>query len=140
MFFKNTYNLIRSAAHSPFVQAAAARVRTSDTRIGCTLPIALAARAHLLVVPTPARRSTIQFDTNTRLNEALGFAAKPANRAGKTFARAALRAAYVGAPLTPTGYVVVASAIAVVLLIALASTLIGGDEPDPSMRLGWTAS
>jgi hypothetical protein len=140
MFFETIFKFLMSAVRSPLVHAIVARVLHSDTRIACTLPVALAARAHFLVAPAPARKSIAHSGEIKRLNVALGSAVNPVNRAGKTLARAAIRVAYVGAPLTPTGYAVVGSAVAVVALVALATTLSGGNRLVAPPRLGWKLS
>ena len=65
------------------------------------------------------------------------YAVNPLRRAGKMAARTALRAAYAGHPLTPTGYAILALMVAAVALVAILSTSSVGHELDPPLRLGW---
>jgi hypothetical protein len=52
-------------------------------------------------------------------------------------ARAALRVAYVGNPLTPTGYAILAMTVATVALVAMLSTSSVGNELGRALRLSW---
>jgi hypothetical protein len=56
-------------------------------------------------------------------------------RAGKLAARAALRVAYAGSPLTPTGYAILVLTVAAVALVAMLSTSSVGNELGRAMRL-----
>jgi hypothetical protein len=140
MFFETIFKFLSGAVRAPLAHAAIGRVRHADARIACTLPIALAARAHFLVAPAPVLKPIVDSDEIKRLNVALGSAVYPVNRAGKTLARAAIRIAYIGSALTPTGYAVVGSAIAIVALVALASTLSSGNRLVAPLRIGWKLS
>ncbi|MFL9868554.1 hypothetical protein PQR67_30670 [Paraburkholderia fungorum] len=64
-------------------------------------------------------------------------AASHARRAGKMAARAALRVAYAGNPLTPTGYAIVAVTVAAFALVAMLCTSSIADELSRSLRLSW---
>jgi hypothetical protein len=55
-------------------------------------------------------------------------------------ARAALRVAYVGNPLMPTGYVVLAITVATVALVAKLSTSSSRNERGHALRLMWRFS
>jgi len=56
---------------------------------------------------------------------------------GKRIARAALRLAHAGAPLTPVGYVLVFVTLAAMLLVAMLSTSPLSHELGRSDRLSW---
>ena len=56
---------------------------------------------------------------------------------GKRIARAALRLAHSGAPLTPVGYVLVFVTLAAMLLVAMLSTSPLSHELGRSDRLSW---
>ena len=56
---------------------------------------------------------------------------------GKRIARAALRLAHFGAPLTPVGYVLVFVTLAAMLLVAMLSTSPLSNELGRSERLSW---
>ena len=51
--------------------------------------------------------------------------------------RAALRVAYVGNPLTPTGYAIVAVTVAAFALVAMLCTSSVSNELGRSLRLSW---
>ncbi|MEW6345810.1 MAG: hypothetical protein AB1704_34630 [Pseudomonadota bacterium] len=53
------------------------------------------------------------------------------------FTRAALRAAYAGGPLTPTGYAILALTVGAVALVAMLSASSAGDELGSALRLSW---
>ncbi|WP_206997596.1 hypothetical protein [Trinickia mobilis] len=48
---------------------------------------------------------------------------------------AALRAAYVGSPLTPTGYVVLALTVGAIAMVAMLATSSTGNELEGALRL-----
>ncbi|PTB17016.1 hypothetical protein C9I57_30420 [Trinickia symbiotica] len=75
--------------------------------------VGYAARAHLLVAPSVV----------------CGTA--------KTAARAALRAVYIGGPLTPTGYAILAVIVVAVALVAMLVATSTGSELDGALRLSW---
>jgi mannose/fructose/N-acetylgalactosamine-specific phosphotransferase system component IID len=52
-------------------------------------------------------------------------------------ARAAPRAAYVGGPLTPTGYAILAMTVAAVAMVMMLSTSSVGNELGRALRLSW---
>jgi hypothetical protein len=58
-------------------------------------------------------------------------------RMGRRIARAALRLAHFGAPLTPVGYVLVFVTLAAMLLVAMLSTSPLSNELGRSDRLSW---
>ena len=51
--------------------------------------------------------------------------------------RAALRVAYVGNPLTPTGYAIVTVTVAAFALVAMLCASAVGNELGRSLRLSW---
>lgn len=63
-------------------------------------------------------------------------AASQLRRAAKMAARAALRAAYIGNALTPTGYAILALTVLAVALVAMLSTPPFSNELEPALRLG----
>ncbi|WP_188131080.1 hypothetical protein [Paraburkholderia panacisoli] len=52
-------------------------------------------------------------------------------------ARAALRAAYAGRPLTPGGYAILALTLGAIALVAALSVSSTGDELGRALRLSW---
>ncbi|SDG99789.1 hypothetical protein [Paraburkholderia phenazinium] len=58
-------------------------------------------------------------------------------RASKLVARAALRAAYVGNPLTPSGYAILAMTVVAVALVAMLSTTSASTELESALRVSW---
>jgi hypothetical protein len=140
MFIKVLFKFVTCAARPPLAHVIAARVAEAEFGLARTLPIALAARAHVLVAPLPERKQPSRAGEIRRPAAALASAARPVNQASKTLARAAIRAAYEGTPLTPTGYVVVAGAVAAVGLVALAGALAGGAQLSAPLRQNWTLS
>lgn len=100
-------------------------------------PLRVAARAHLMAVSTPApaaARAGVagRADANRR-----SAAVSHLRRAGKLAARSALRVAYAGNPLTPTGYAIVAVTVAAFALVAMLCTSSIADELGRSLRLSW---
>jgi hypothetical protein len=66
-----------------------------------------------------------------------GYITDELRRTAKIVARAALRAAYVGGPLTPTGYAILAVIVAAVVLAAMLSNSSAGHEFDSALPLSW---
>lgn len=98
-------------------------------------PLRVAARAHLMAVSTPAAaRAGVAGRVDASRRSA---AASHLRRAGKLAARAALRVAYAGNPLTPTGYAIVAVTVAAFALVAMLCTSSIADELGRSLRLSW---
>ncbi|PTB19686.1 hypothetical protein C9I57_14730 [Trinickia symbiotica] len=100
-----------------------------------------AARAHLLVMPSVSRGTVANASGFVHSRSARdfvrGFVVEHARRAAKMAARAALRAAYVGGPLTPTGYTILAVTVGAVVLVAMLSATSTGSELDGALRLSW---
>jgi hypothetical protein len=65
-----------------------------------------------------------------------GFGAS-VRRVAKLIARAALRTAYVGNPLTPTGYAILAITLVAVALVAMLSTSSISNELESALRVSW---
>ena len=86
--------------------------------------------------PSPNRTTVAHASGLLQAGGARSFAANQLRRAGKMAARAAIRVAYIGSPLTPTGYVILAMTVAAVALVAMLSTSSVGNELDPALRLG----
>ena len=96
------------------------------------------ARVHFLVTPSgdatraalAAGRSDRGFTQRIRASVAGQF-----RRAAKSAARAALRAAYVGSPLTPTGYVVLALTVGAIAMVAMLVTSSAGSEMEGALSV-----
>ena len=101
------------------------------------LALWIAACAHCLVAPSFDR--TIARDTGERRHagSVRARALKPLCRTGKRVARAALRLAYAGNPLTPTGYAILALTVAAIALVAMLSTSPVAGELRSALRLSW---
>lgn len=65
------------------------------------------------------------------------FEVNQLRRVGKMVARIALRIGYVGNPLTPTGYAILAITVAAIVLVAMLSISSVGDELNGALRLSW---
>ncbi|WP_147408485.1 hypothetical protein [Paraburkholderia fungorum] len=97
-------------------------------------PLRVAARAHLMAVSTPAPAAARAGVADASRRSA---AVSHLRRAGKLAARSALRVAYAGNPLTPTGYAIVAVTVAAFALVAMLCTSSIADELGRSLRLSW---
>ena len=136
MLFKTIIRFLRKVAHSPLTHVVAEHALEFETSLVGVLPIAVAATAHWLVTPSPNRQPVAHRD-GRRHGSLATLAACPVNRTGKTLARAAIRTAYAGQPLAPTGYLVTLSAVAIVGLVALVRTCWSNDsidDPQPELR------
>lgn len=119
MFVKSFVTSLRGAVHVP-------------------RPMSLVARAHFLVVPSPDRATVVHASGFAQAGGARRFAVNRLRRAAKMAARAAIRVGYVGSPLTPTGYAILAMTVATVALVAMLSTSSVGNELGRALRLsGW---
>lgn len=137
MFVKAFVTSLRGALPAPRQVQAAFRVQPSHIRENCAQRMtACAARAHFLVAPSPDRATAAHAGALPQAGGTHRFAANQLRRAGKMAARAALRAAYVGNPLTPTGYAILALTVTAVALVAMLSTSSIGNELEPALRLG----
>jgi hypothetical protein len=121
MFIKSCVSCFRSAA----------RDKWSPWIAGCT------ARVGFLVAPSIDRvtvRSAgwLSYPVGTRRD-----AISQLRRVGKMVARAALRAAYAGRPLTPGGYAILALTLGAIALVAALSVSSTGDELGRALRLSW---
>jgi hypothetical protein len=96
---------------------------------------ACATRAHFLAAPSPGRMTTVPASGLPQAGSARTFPVTHLRRAGKMAARAALRMAYAGNPLTPGGYAILALAVIAVALVAMASASSISNEPEPALRL-----
>ncbi|AJZ56917.1 hypothetical protein OI25_7565 [Paraburkholderia fungorum] len=138
MFFKSFVRCFRGAVHAPRPTSIAARLLSSQVRENWSLRIAAcAARAHFLVAPSIDR---VTVGSAGWLSNADGTRRSPINqlrRVGRMFTRAALRAAYAGGPLTPTGYAILALTVGAVALVAMLSASSAGDELGSALRLSW---
>ena len=136
MFVKSFVTSFGGAVHAPRPIFLVARALPSHVRADCAVRVAAcAARPHFLVVPSPDRATLVHASGLPQACGARRFAVNQLRRAGKMAARAALRLAYVGNPLTPTGYAILAMTVAAVLLVAMLSTSSVGNELDPALRL-----
>jgi hypothetical protein len=139
MFIKSFVTSFRGAVHAHRPTSLVARTLPSHIRADCAVRVAAcAARAHFLVAPSPDRATVAHTSGLAQAGGARGFAANQLRRAGKMVARAALRMAYVGNPLTPTGYAILAMtvvAVALIALVAMLSTSSIGNELDSALRL-----
>ncbi len=138
MFVASFVTYFRGECHAPRGRAAAARLLPSRTHDNWAMRFAgYAARAHFLVAPSVEPITAAYASGLPRAGRARRFAIDPLRRAGKTAARAALRIAYVGSPLTPTGYAILALTVAAVALVAMLSTSSVGNELGRALRLSW---
>jgi hypothetical protein len=123
MFVKSFVTSFRGAVYASRPMPLASRALPSHVRADWALQVAAcAARAHFLVAPSPGRAAAAHASGLPRAGSTCRSAVKQLRRAGKMVARAALRVAYVGNPLTPTGYAILAITVAVVALVAMLST------------------
>jgi hypothetical protein len=100
-------------------------------------PMRVAARAHLIVVSTPVSATSRAGVLGHAGGTHRSAVASHLRRAGKMAVRAALRVAYVGNPLTPTGYAIVAVTVAAFALVAMLCTSSVSNELGRSLRLSW---
>ena len=96
---------------------------------------ACAARAHFVVAPSSDRTTAVSAGGLPQAGGARQFAVNQLRRTGKMAARAALRAAYAGNPLTPTGYAILAMTVAAIALVAVLSASPVCNELEPALRL-----
>lgn len=138
MFFASFVTYFKGGFDAPLGHAAAARLLPFRTRENLAVRLTgYAARAHFLVAPSVAPVTAAYAGCAPHADRAHRFAVDPLRRAGKTAARAALRVAYAGSPLTPTGYAILALTVAAVALVAMLSTSSLGDEIGRAVRLNW---
>lgn len=139
MFVKSIVTSFGGGVHAPRPMSRVARALPSYVRADCAVRVATyAARAHLLVVASADRAAVADACGFLLSGGARRFVADQLRRTGKMGARAAIRAAYTGSPLTPTGYAILAMTIAAVVLVAMLSTSPVCNELDPALRLsGW---
>jgi hypothetical protein len=138
MFVKSFVTPFRSALLALRLTPVASRVPPPRSREDWVAPFAAcAARAHFLVAPSPEREAAVHGHARLSLASARVFAVNAARRAGKLAARAALRVAYAGSPLTPTGYAILVLTVTAVALVAMLSTSSVGNELGRTMRLSW---
>lgn len=138
MFFQSFVMYFRGSLHAPRQHDAVARVLPPRAHESWAMRFAgCAARAHFLVAPSLEPMTAANAVELPRLDRARRFVVNPLRRAGKMVARAALRVAYLGSPLTPTGYAILAMTIAAVALVAMLSTSPVGNELDRALRLSW---
>jgi hypothetical protein len=141
MFIKSFVTPFGSALHALRVAPVASRVLSPRSRKDWFVPFAAcAARAHFLVAPSAERETAVPGHARRNLAGARVCAVDEARRAGKMAARAALRVAYAGSPLTPTGYAIAVLTVAAVALVAMLSRSSVGNELGRAMRLSWCFS
>jgi len=127
MFFISSINTFNGLAR-------VFRPRTVASRVS-----AWPARVHVLVASSPAHtpsRTGRERVCPQGLRRRAG-AIDTLRRAGKLVARAALRAAYAGNPLTPTGYALLIATLSAVALVAILATSSVADELASALRLSW---
>ncbi|WP_454808359.1 hypothetical protein [Paraburkholderia fungorum] len=138
MFVKSFVTSFGDAVQAPRPMSLVARALPSYVRANCAVRVATyAARAHFLVLPSPDRVTVAHVSGLPQAGGARRFAVNQLRRAGKMAARAAIRVAYVGSPLTPTGYAILAMTVAAVALVAMLSTSSVGNELGRTIRLSW---
>jgi hypothetical protein len=138
MFVKAWVTSFRDALRASHQVQAAFRAQPSHLRENCALrATACAARAHFLVAPSAGRATVVRAGALAQAGGARRFAVSQLRRVGKMVARAALRAAYVGNPLTPTGYAILALTVVAVGMVALVAMLSASpisNELEPALR------
>jgi hypothetical protein len=138
MFVKSLVTPFGNALHALRLMPVVARVRSLRTRGDRAARVAAwAARAHFLVAPSMDRASAANGSVFRDTDSARVCAFNQLRGAGKMVGRAALRVAYAGSPLTPTGYAIVVLTVAAVALAAMLSTSSVGNELGRAMRLSW---
>ena len=141
MFFKSfAVPSVASTRAVELVRQSAVHVRHVPPRLGegwASRMTGVAVRAHLLIAPS--RGGPADAVSNGEARNALHrVAIQRLHRAATASARAALRAAFTGRPLTPGGYAVLAAMVTAVALVALFSALSAGTEPESALCLcGW---
>jgi hypothetical protein len=141
MFVESFVMSFRGAAQTPRPMSLVARALPSHVRADCAVRVATyAAKAHFLVVSSPDRATVAHASGLPQAGGARRLAVNQLGRAGKMAARAAIRVAYVGSPLTPTGYAILAMTVAAVALVAMLSTSSVGNELGRALRLSWCFS
>ncbi|MBV8629099.1 MAG: hypothetical protein JO371_14735 [Paraburkholderia sp.] len=127
MFFISSFNTFNGLVRAFRPQTVASRVT------------AWPARVHVLVASSPAQAATGMGRDRVcpqGLRRRAGAIAT-LRRAGKLVARAALRAAFAGNPLTPTGYALLIATLSAVALVAILATSSLADELASAIRLSW---
>ena len=138
MFFASFVTYFKGGFAAPRGHAATARLLPLGARENLAVRLTgYAARAHFLVAPSITSTTAAHAGGVPQSDRARRVATDPLRRAGKTVARAALRVAYAGSPLTPTGYAILALTVAAVALVAMLSSSSLGDELGRAMRLSW---
>ncbi|TKC81249.1 hypothetical protein FAZ69_28350 [Trinickia terrae] len=98
------------------------------------------ARVHFLVAPSPERAPAACAADRRQAERIRVSALGRLRRAAKTTARAALRAAYAGSPLTPTGYLVLGLIVSAIAMVAMLSASSAGNELEGALPLhAWFA-
>lgn len=138
MFVKSFVRSFGGAVNTPRPISLAAGALPSHVRADCAVRVVTyAARAHFLVLPSPDRATVAHASAIAQAGGVLRFAVNQLRRARKMAARVAIRVAYVGSPLIPTGYAILAMTVAAVALVAMLSTSSVGDELGRALRLSW---
>ncbi|SIT50737.1 hypothetical protein BN2476_930035 [Paraburkholderia piptadeniae] len=101
----------------------------------------IAVRAHLLIVPAQGSAAGLVANgavVHGRTPQSLRrLAIRQLHRAALAAARAAVRVAVAGRPLTPTGYAILAAMAMAVALVAMFSASPAGAELESAWRLSW---
>ena len=146
MFFKSlVVPFVTSARAVALARQSAVHVRHVPPRPGegwASRMTGVAVRAHLLIAPSRADATGLVASNGARNMHAphalRRLAIQQLHRATMASARACLRAAFAGRPLTPGGYAVLAAMVTAVALVALFSALSAGTEPERALCLcGW---
>ena len=136
MFIKSFVTSYLGAAYAQRPMALVTRALPPHVRADYAVRVApCAASALFLVAPSPDRATVAHTSGLPQADGARRFAANQLRGAGKMVARAALRMAYVGNHLTPTGYAIVAMTVIAVALVAMLSTSSAGNELEPALWL-----
>jgi hypothetical protein len=120
-----------------FVTSLRDTARASRPQALALVGAAWLARLHVFVSSAAGRAPLAVCAAGARPQGPRQFALHFMRRAAQWAARAALRTARAGSPLTPTGYAVLALTLVAVALVAVLSTSSAADELEHAIRLSW---
>jgi hypothetical protein len=95
------------------------------------------ARVHVLLAPSTGRAPSVLSGRSAHRDRVRVRATSQLCRTARVFARAALRTAYAGGPLTPAGYAILAVTVAAIALAAMLSVSSASAELNRGVRLSW---
>lgn len=138
MFVKAILTFFGGAVQVPRPMPSASRALSVHVRENWAVRIAAcAARTHFPVAPAADRATAANGCALRHAGSTCRSAVNLLRYVGKMVARAAPRAAYVGGPLTPTGYAILAMTVAAVAMVMMLSTSSVGNELGRALRLSW---